>query len=308
MITDPIQFRQLMEVLSSAALTSERMPAQVFRPQYDRFRFLEFARFSNPEFLELLQSLMEEGRDSKTNLVVLDPNPETYYYKRFGRFAALEIAADTSWDYYRGELESGPPSSPADSLAVNSFVLVWFPTSLRWLIWAERDSEIMVLAYIRGFAGHSEQSLAQTGMDLLSAEDALDITSSVWSDRSARREFARKLMANYGHGRAWVDDAPKRAVAVARQIMAGELGVIEGCRELSSMRWEFGAEMKELFLPFVALDSETDHLPIGAVRELWQVDALARKDQEIRRFEQVQRTQTIEACLMLIRQLGEDIP
>lgn len=59
---------------------------------------------------------MEEGRDSKTNLVVLEPNPETYYYKRFGRFGALEIAADTSWDFYRGELESGPPSSPAHAL------------------------------------------------------------------------------------------------------------------------------------------------------------------------------------------------
>lgn len=164
----------------------------------------------------------------------------------------------------------------------------------------------MVLAYIRGFAGPSEQSLGQTGMDLLSAEDALDITSSAWSDRSGRREFARKLMDNYGHGRAWVDDAPARAVAVARQIVAGELGAIEGCRELSSMRWEFGAEMTELFLPFVAIDSETDHLPIGAVRELWQRDALARKDQEIHRFEQVQRTQTLEACLMLIRHLGED--
>jgi hypothetical protein len=71
----------MLDALSSAALTVKRMPAQVFRSQYDRFRFLEFDRFPNPEFLALLRRLMEASRDSKTNLVVLEPDPETYFYK-----------------------------------------------------------------------------------------------------------------------------------------------------------------------------------------------------------------------------------
>jgi hypothetical protein len=77
------------------------------------------------------------------------------------------------------------------------------------------------------------------------------------------------------HGHVWMD-----AIAVARQIVAGELGVIEGRRELSSMRWEFGAEMTELFLPFVAIDNETDDLPIGAVRELWQGRISAKRSRD----------------------------
>lgn len=279
------------------------MPARVFRNQYDRFRFLEFDRFSNPEFLALLRRLMEASLDPKTNLVVLEPDPETYFYKHFGRFGALEIPVDESWDGYRAEMQNGPQSSPADSLAINSLVLAWFPPSLRWLIWGERSSEIMVLAYRRGFDGPSEQSIGETGIDVLTGEDALEVSSSAWSDRSARRQFARELMDNYGGGRPWVDDAPEHAIAIARSILAGETGVIEGSRALSSMRWKFGTDMPDQFSPFVAIDSETDDLPIGAVRDLWDLNALARKDLEISRCERFYETQAFEACKALIERL-----
>lgn len=96
MVTDPHQFRSIFAALSSAALTAERMPAQIFRTQYDRFRFLEFDRFPNPEFLALLRRLMEASLDSKTNLIVLEPDPETYFYRHFDRFGALEIPVDES--------------------------------------------------------------------------------------------------------------------------------------------------------------------------------------------------------------------
>jgi hypothetical protein len=144
-------------------------------------------------------------------------------------------------------------------------------------------------------------------MTPLSAEDALDISSSAWSDRIARRDFARKVMNNYAAGRPWVDDAPERAIALARRILAGEIGLIEGCRALSSMRWELGDDVRDRFIPFVAIDSETDDLPIGAVRDLWQPDALARKDLEISRCEQLYRTQVAEACMALIESLGPDL-
>jgi hypothetical protein len=307
MITDPSQFRRMFDTLSSAALTAERLPAQVFRPQYDRFRFLEFALFPNPEFLTLLKRLMESSCDIQTNLIMLEPDPEAYFYKNFGNFAALEIGADESWENYRAQMDSSPESSPADSLAVNSFSLVWFPPSLRWIIWAERSPDLMVLAYCRGFNGPSGQSLAETGMTPLSAEDALDISSSAWSDRIGRRDFARKVMDNYAGGRPWVDDAPERAIAVARRILAGEIGLIEGCRALSSMRWELWDDVRDRFIPFVAIDSETDDLPIGAVRDLWQPDALARKDLEISRCEQLYRKQVAEACMALIESLGPDL-
>ncbi len=157
----------------------------------------------------------------------------------------------------------------------------------------------MVLAYSRGFDGPSERSLSETGISLLTAEEALDISSSAWSDRSARRQFARELMDNYGGGRPWVDDVPERAIAIARRVLAGELGVIEGCRALSSMRWEFGADMTHQFSPFVAIDSETDDLPVGDVRDLWEVGALGVCRDEIGFFGGTQATGKAEReCFM----------
>lgn len=294
----------MLDTLSSAALIAERMPAQVFQDHYDQFQFLEFDRFLSPEFWTLLRRLMEASLDSKTNLIVLEPDPEAYFYKHFGHFGALEIPVNGSLDRYRAEMNSGPPSSPADALGVNSWVLVWFPPSLRWLIWGERDPEIMVLAYSRGFDGPSEQSLGETGIDLLTAESALDLHRPPWNDgQSARLRFARDFMDHYGGGRAWVDDAPERAISVARRILVGELGVIEGCRILSSMSDEFGAEMTDPFSRFVAIDRKTLNLPVGGVRDRWNADALARKDPEISRCEQLYRAQALEACSGLIERL-----
>jgi hypothetical protein len=61
--------------------------------------------------------------------------------------------------------------------------------------------------------------------------------------------------------------------------------------------------MADQFSPFVAIDSETGDLPIGTVRDFWEVNALARKDLEISRCEQLYRTQAFEACRVLIERL-----
>jgi hypothetical protein len=89
--------------------------------------------------------------------------------------------------------------------------------------------------------------------------------------------------------------------------LAGEIGLIEGCRALSSMRWELWDDVRDRFIPFVAIDSETDDLPIGAVRDLWEPNALALKDLEINRCEQLYRTQVGEACTALIESLGPSL-
>jgi hypothetical protein len=302
-ITSHSEFQQVLDALSSATLTSARMPARVFQLRYDRFRFLEFDLFPSPEFWAMLQRLLEDSHDSKLNVLVLEPDPKNFFYAEFGHFGALQIPANASADVYRGELQSSPQSEPANCLEVLSRVLVWFPPSLRWLIWGERDLEIMVLACVLGFGGPSDSSLEKTGMCLFTPEDALEISSPAWRDRIARPRFAQELMSNYGGGRSWVDDAPQRAIALARKVLAGELGVIEGCRALSSMRWECGASLAERFSPFVVAESETDDLPVGAVRNLWDAEALTRKDPEIGRCEQLYRAQTLEACKNLIGRL-----
>ena len=58
------------------------------------------------------------------------------------------------------------------------------------------------------------------------------------------------------------------------------IGIVEASRIISASRFTLRQENNPLFLPFVGIDSETDHFPLGAVRELWASEALARYDQE----------------------------
>jgi hypothetical protein len=140
-------------------------------------------------------------------------------------------------------------------------------------------------------------------MHPFTAEDALDISSPAWSDRAARARFARELMDSYGDGRPWVDDAPARALAIAHGMLTRETGIIEGSRALSLPRHEFQTEAAVLFSPFVAIESETDDLPIGPVRQEWNPHVLARRDIEISRCEDLFRPQALEACRQLVERL-----
>jgi hypothetical protein len=51
----------------------------------------------------------------------------------------------------------------------------------------------------------------------------------------------------------------------------------------------------------IAIESETDHLPIGVVRKLWAPDALKEKDVEIARIEELYRDDFFETCRRIAR-------
>jgi len=63
--------------------------------------------------------------------------------------------------------------------------------------------------------------------------------------------------------------ARRMIVSAARNMLAGTLSFIEGAREINRLRHY--AELPDFdpdVLPFVAIDSETDALPFGKVRDL----------------------------------------
>jgi hypothetical protein len=93
---------------------------------------------------------------------------------------------------------------------------------------------------------------------------------------------------------------------VAKQLVAGRLGVIAAARQLSPLRHEAEPQVAEVLLTFAGIDSETDVLPIGKVREAWNPEALKRKEHEIVEAEQFYRASAMNAAAELIRLL--DVP
>ncbi len=98
----------------------------------------------------------------------------------------------------------------------------------------------------------------------------------------------------------------KEALAVAQDMLDGKKGVIEGARLLVNLRPGVTRdEFDPYFLPFVAIASETDGLPVGEERKLWADYALEKKDKEIRQAEDSFREEALTACRALIAWLAD---
>lgn len=103
-----------------------------------------------------------------------------------------------------------------------------------------------------------------------------------------------------------LERAQREAAVVAAAVLRRELGVIEGARRLSSLSlrivddWPADPD----FLVFGALDSETDHLPVGVQRELWDQKVLAEMDPVVRRIEASAREEMEVACRSIVARFG----
>jgi hypothetical protein len=62
-------------------------------------------------------------------------------------------------------------------------------------------------------------------------------------------------------------------------------------KELDNLAWNI----------FRVVYNASAHLPLGSVREYWDAEALAKKDEEIRRVEQEYRADVISASQQILR-------
>lgn len=106
-------------------------------------------------------------------------------------------------------------------------------------------------------------------------------------------------------GRDWSPYDVVQVMRCARDILEGRLGVIVGARRMAALTADLRAARAEPLSTFLAVDSETDDLPLGAVREHWDPDALAARDVELARAEAAYHEPVRLACLDLLARLAE---
>jgi len=103
-------------------------------------------------------------------------------------------------------------------------------------------------------------------------------------------------------------DNRQKVVAIAQRLLASEIGVIEAARQINAFRGDRVGldEFDPDFVTFLAIDSETDDLPVGQSRSHWAADALAQKDIEIARCEELYRSQAVEAASHLVARFAHE--
>jgi len=105
---------------------------------------------------------------------------------------------------------------------------------------------------------------------------------------------------------ASVEENRRSAVEVARRVIAGDLRIIEGCRQLTRLghhvveNWMRDPD----FVVFVGLESETDHLPLEEERADWNPASFEAQQAEVARFEEAARDEVMAACRSVIARFG----
>ena len=90
-------------------------------------------------------------------------------------------------------------------------------------------------------------------------------------------------------------------VDALRDFLDNRVGITEGCRNIVDIARAMGEwPDNDLFLPFVAFDSETDTRPVGQVRALWAPAALVREDAERIEYENTCRAELMQAAEELL--------
>ncbi|MBV8659735.1 MAG: DUF2489 domain-containing protein [Burkholderiales bacterium] len=103
-----------------------------------------------------------------------------------------------------------------------------------------------------------------------------------------------------------VADIRRRVAIVAAAMLSDEMPFLEGAIELDALRHNaYVTEDDQDFLVFVAITSETDHLPLGAARVRWSAEALTKHQPEIESATAWARQIGIRACESLVQRFGE---
>jgi hypothetical protein len=100
--------------------------------------------------------------------------------------------------------------------------------------------------------------------------------------------------------------AKEQIVKIARQVVAGEIDPLEGCRTIVSHQDGLspGERSDPALVAIVAIESETDHLAIGRARQLWSRWALLKQDVANVAWLPKARKEARKACRALIESFG----
>ncbi len=107
---------------------------------------------------------------------------------------------------------------------------------------------------------------------------------------------------NNPYQRAFVEG---EIAAICQCLLNEEIGIIAGSRWLARLGMELFDEYDEDLMIFLAIGSETDHLPVDWERKNWSEAALAEKDKEIKEVETFYRKDAEAACRILIARFNQ---
>jgi hypothetical protein len=92
----------------------------------------------------------------------------------------------------------------------------------------------------------------------------------------------------------------RRAKEISEAVLGGRLSILEGTRALRPLAFTDAIASETDRRMIIGIESETDDLPIGEVRQLWAESALEEKDLEIAPCEAFWRDKVLAVCRRIL--------
>jgi hypothetical protein len=90
-------------------------------------------------------------------------------------------------------------------------------------------------------------------------------------------------------------------IHVAKSMIDGEIDLIEGVRKICFLRNYTKFPDSKIFIPIRAIDSETDHFPIGEMRKFCSMEYLRRMDEEMYVYISNMKGEILKCCSEIVR-------
>jgi catalase (peroxidase I) len=92
----------------------------------------------------------------------------------------------------------------------------------------------------------------------------------------------------------------KKIIDICQSLVSGDIHIVDGCRELVSLRNQLNLQDDPNFLPFVGVVSETDDYPEPSVQEKFSSDYLKLINKDMSDYIALVRPSVIDASNILI--------
>jgi len=98
-----------------------------------------------------------------------------------------------------------------------------------------------------------------------------------------------------------VAEKRRELVAVANSMLAGEMNLIDGVRQICALRFAVEDPENEVFLAIRGVESETDTFPLGSMRANCSLGYLERMDSEMQRYLSEAQGDILQACQEIVK-------
>ncbi len=108
----------------------------------------------------------------------------------------------------------------------------------------------------------------------------------------------------------WTDEEIEKIIAIAQQMLDGKINLIEGSRKLSKYCKDVYSKSCKVFLPFIAIDDDSDQCPLGEAQKNCSKVYLDKINDEISQYLKSIEAETRVACEEIILQfkMGTETP